>query len=256
MVFQYPNYDISVYKDGWPINPKVLNGASTVVVYADGGPNHPLMKHLSEFDELHKNGTALVCIHYAVEIPKGNPGNKLVDWTGGYFETDWSVNPHWTAEYKNFPDHIITRGVKPFQIHDEWYYNMRFREQMEGVQPILSAIPPKSTLSRPDGPHSGNPHVRAMAGQPQHVAWASENSKGVRGFGFTGGHFHWNWGNDNFRKLILNAIVWSAHGEVPTRGVPSKSLTVADLEENQDYEKSSGYNPIRIQKHLEQWNSH
>ena len=38
---------------------------------------------------------------------------------------------------------------------------MRFRENMQGVTPVLSAIAPESTLTRPDGPHSGNPHVRA-----------------------------------------------------------------------------------------------
>jgi len=26
----------------------------------------------------------------------------------------------------------------------------------------------------------------------------------------SGGHVHWNWGNNQFRKLILNAIVWTA----------------------------------------------
>jgi hypothetical protein len=43
-------------------------------------------------------------------------------------------------------DHPTTRGlkpfaveVKPFTVHDEWYYHMRFRESMEGVTPILTA---------------------------------------------------------------------------------------------------------------------
>jgi len=40
---------------------------------------------------------------------------------------NWSVNPHWTAKYEKFPDHPISRGVKPFEINDEWYYHMRFR---------------------------------------------------------------------------------------------------------------------------------
>ena len=38
-------------------------------------------------------------------------------------------------------------------------------------------------------------------------------------FGFTGGHWHWNWADPNCRKLVLNAIVWVAHGEVPAGGV-------------------------------------
>ena len=42
------------------------------------------------------------------------------------------------------------------------------------------------------------------------LAWAVERPDGGRGFGFTGGHFHINWGDDYFRKLILNALVWAA----------------------------------------------
>ncbi len=45
-----------------------------------------------------------------------------------------------------------------------------------------------------------------------------------------------NWGNRDFRTLVLNAIVWTAHGKVPEGGVPSKDLTVKDLMANQDYE--------------------
>ncbi len=45
------------------------------------------------------------------------------------------------------PEHPITRGVKPFKINDEWYYHMRFREEMEGVTPILTDLPPDATLT-------------------------------------------------------------------------------------------------------------
>lgn len=108
---------------------------------------------------------------------------------------NWSVNPHWDADYKTLPQHAVTSGVEPFKINDEWYYHMRFREGMKGVSPILSAVPPADTLSRPDGAHSGNPAVRkAVAkGEPQHMMWVSENEGGSRGFGFTGAHFHRNW---------------------------------------------------------------
>ena len=29
------------------------------------------------------------------------------------------------------------------------------------------------------------------------------------------------WGNDNFRKVVLNALVWLAKGEVPAGGIES-----------------------------------
>ena len=85
----------------------------------------------------------------------------------------------------------------------------------------------------------GCPHVRKAVenGKIQHVAWAYERPNGCRGFGFAGGHFHRNWGHDDFRKVALNAIMWCAKAEVPEGGVPSDKMTDADLDENQDYPK-------------------
>jgi type 1 glutamine amidotransferase len=216
-----PGVKTQVVFDGWPEDESVFEGASAVVVYSDGGGGHPLNPHLEKVDAMMKQGIGLVCIHYAVETLKGPEGDKFLEWLGGYFETHWSVNPHWKAKYETLPDHPITRGVPPFEVQDEWYYHMRFAPKMEGVTPILSALPPKHTLRREDGPHSGNPHVRKAVenGEPQHTAWAYERGDSGRGFGFTGGHFHKNWKDDNFRRLVLNAIAWSAKLDVPEGGI-------------------------------------
>ncbi|EMI44477.1 ThuA domain-containing protein [Rhodopirellula sp. SWK7] len=235
-----PGYDVTVIKNGWPEQgAEALSDADSVVVYCDGGPRHLLNPHIDEFDTVMKSGTGLVCIHYGVETPEGKTGDAFLDWMGGYFEADWSVNPHWEAEFKTFPDHPVSRGVQPFKTNDEWYFHMRFRDEMKGVTPILSAHPPETTLRRADGPHSGNPHVRkaVAAGEIQHLAWAADREGGGRGFGFTGGHFHWNWADENFRKVMLNAIVWTAHGEVPENGVTTANPTQDELEANQDEPK-------------------
>jgi putative membrane-bound dehydrogenase-like protein len=245
-----PDYEVVVHHNGWPEDPAFLEGADTLVIYSDGGGGHPVIPHLQQVDRQSKQGMGIACIHYAVEVPKGEPGDHFLDWIGGYFETHWSVNPHWVAKFETLPDHPITRGVEPFEIDDEWYYHMRFREDMEGVTPILTAVPPASTLTRPDGPHSGNPHVRAKAGQPQHVAWAAERPDGGRGFGFTGGHHHWNWGDPNFRKLVLNAIVWTAQGEVPDEGVQVQPVRLDDLKSNQDFPVPENFNPEPIRRRL------
>jgi hypothetical protein len=169
-------------------------------------------------------------------------------WIGGYFETNWSVNPHWKANFETLPQHETTRGVQPFATQDEWYFHMRFLPDMAGVTPILTAVAPESTMERPDGPHSGNIDVRqAVAkGEPQHVAWAVDRPDGGRGFGFTGGHFHWNWADRDFRRLVLNAIVWAAHGEVPEGGVNVDGLDMVALEANQDFEKPADFNAEAI----------
>jgi len=249
-----PNIYAAVYTNGWPKDPTCFDNADAICMFCDGGGGHVVMQHLEETDKMAKKGVGIACLHYGVEVPKGKPGNYMLDWTGGYFETFWSVNPHFKAEFKKFPKHPITRGVKPFELDDEWYYHMRFRENMQGVTPVLSAIPPESTRQRKDGAHSGNPTVRARKGMSEHVGWAYERPDGGRGFGFTGGHWHHNWAQNDFRKLVLNGLVWIAGVEVPANGVPSKRPSVAELEANQDYPKSKNWSSEKIQEIIDRWN--
>ena len=244
----HPQIDAVVYRDGWPADRSAFDGADAIVIYADGGNGHPALPHLEELGALMDRGVGLVLLHYAVEVPAEAAGREFLDWAGGYFEMDWSVNPHWVLELSELPEHPITRGVRPYSIDDEWYYHMRFREGMEGVQPILTALPPASSLTRPDGPHSGNPHVREAVlerHEPQHMAWAVEREDGGRAFGFTGGHWHWNWGHPMQRKLVLNAIAWAAGADVPASGVDAGVVTWADLEANQDFERPENFDPSR-----------
>jgi hypothetical protein len=183
----------------------------------------------------------VACLHFGVEVEPEDLGAQFLAWIGGYFEIGWSVNPHWTADFNDFPEHPITQGVQPFSILDEWYYHMRFQPKMKGVTPILSALPPVHSLTdrSKDTNRGSNPTVLAavQAGEKQHVAWAYERPDGGRGFGFTGGHFHKNWQQDDFRKLVLNAIVWTAKCEVPEGGIFSRTPTDIEMEANQDYPK-------------------
>ena len=232
-----PGTHAEVFTNGWPVDAKAFDGADAVFLYMDGGGGHPAIKpeRLKLLGELMKKGVGLGCAHYAVEVPKGEAGQAWLDWTGGYFETFWSVNPHWDADFTTFPKHPVTRGVKPFKINDEWYYHMRFPEDMKGVKPILTAVPPDKTRGQPGATstHGGNPHVQARTGMPEHVMWVTERPDGGRGFGFTGGHYHRNWANGDFRKIVLNAILWIAKADVPAEGVPS-SVTAEDVQQNLD----------------------
>ena len=186
----------------------------------------------------------MVAIHYAVEPTKESGQKEWLDWIGGAFEVDWSVNPHWDANFKSLPKHPITKGVNPFKLRDEWYYNMRFRDGMKDVTPILTALPPERTTGwSKDKPadtkpstHGGNKDVFAAVverKEPQHVMWVATRPDGGRGFGFTGGHTHAHWGDDNQRKVVLNAILWVAQAVVPKDGVASK-VTAEQLAANLD----------------------
>ena len=246
--------ETAVIRDGWPKDPRAFDGADAIVIDCDGAGGHVANPHLEQLDGLMKKGVGLACFHYAVLVPKGKPSQHLARWLGGCYETHWSVNPVWVAQFKALPKHPIARGVRPFAIRDEWYYHMRFVEGMKGVAPILSAVPPDATRTRPFGAHSGNPHVRARMGLPEHVAWAYERPGGGRGFGYTGNHWHWNWAHDDVRRLVLNALVWVAGGEVPAGGVASKTPTVEELTANLDTPPPKNWRPDSLQRTIEQFN--
>ncbi len=249
----FPGLETVVHRNGWPKDSKIFDGADAIVLFSDGGGGNPMIPHMAEIDKLMKQGVGLACIHYAVDIPKGNAGDLLKDWIGGYFEQFWSVNPFWVAEFKTLPDHPIARGVKPFSIVDEWYYHMRFQDNMQGVTPILTAVPPDNTRQGQDGPYSGNPTVRADKGKPEHLAWARERADGGRGFGFTGGHTHWAWANHNYRTIVLNGIAWVAKLDIPATGVPSKNPTFEELETGLDKPQPKDFNRDNVRKLIDQW---
>lgn len=228
-----PGVEAVVVRNGWPQDESVLDNAAAIVFYLDGGgSDHLELVHAAKMEKLVAGGTGIVNLHFSLEVSADAGGERFLKWMGGYFETNWSVNPVWEASFARFPDHPVARGVKPFSILDEWYYHMRFPADMKGVTPILQALPPEATLKQPDGTHSNNPAVREAVitrKEMQTLAWAFERPDGGRGFGFTGGHMHKNWGDDNFRKLVLNAIVWAAKIDIPAEGVPSATPTENEL---------------------------
>jgi type 1 glutamine amidotransferase len=218
---EIPGIKPVVVTGGWPEDEDVFEGAKSVVFFMDGGGGHPMITdpHMATMAQLMHQDVGLVCLHYAVEFPKGYVGNQLLEWLGGYYETGFSDNPHNEADLVVKEDHPITRGVKPFHANDEWYYNIRFKPDDPRVTPVLKA---KELVG-----HDKKTY------KDQVVGWATERKGGGRAFGFTGAHFHRNWGNPDFRKLVLNAILWSAHVEVPSEGVQCQ-VSEEELKKNLD----------------------
>jgi hypothetical protein len=233
---EVPGVEPVVVTGGWPKDESVLEGAKALIFFMDGGGGHPAIQgdHPEKIQKLVDKGVGLGFMHYAVEVPAGKPGDKFLDWIGGYYETGYSTNPHWKAQIESLPEHPITRGVKPFAVPDEWYYSIRFRPEMKGVTPILKATPEDATRdtshTSPAGPYK---HIQAAKGQSEVLAWAVERPDGGRGYGFTGAHFHANWGDPDFRKLNLNAVLWTAGLDVPAGGVDCQ-VSAEELKENLD----------------------
>ena len=198
-----------VYKNGWPKNQDSFDGADAIVLFMDGGGGHPINRNLVQVKKEIDRGCGLMCMHYAVEVPLGKSGKALQNWIGGYYETGWSINPHWIAESRLNRKHPISFGVEDFKVKDEWYFNMRFREGKEGVTSVLDAVPDDNARSgRSSWPRGPKKHIVEASGRAETLCWSVERKDGGRGVGFTGAHFHYNFGNDGFRKLVLNAVAW------------------------------------------------
>lgn len=230
---------VEVVNNGYPKDDSILDGAAGILCYADGGAGHPLLKgkNLERIGKLMASGVGLMCAHFGVEVPKDIGAKEFREWIGGCYEHEYSCNPMWSPEYKEFPKHPITSGVKPFSVRDEWYFNMRFRDKMDGVTPILTATPSDKVRNGPyvypKGPYK---HIQEAAGNAEHMMWCVERKDGGRGVGFTGGHTHANWKDDNFRKVVLNALLWICKVDVPKDGVES-SVSDDDIKANLDPKK-------------------
>ncbi|MCX6902686.1 MAG: ThuA domain-containing protein [Verrucomicrobia bacterium] len=231
-----PGLATVVFSNGWPQEASAFEGADGVFIYSDGGGGNPALQgdHARILGELTKKGVGLGFGHYGVEVPKDKGGQLFQDWIGGYYEDHFSCNPMWAPDYQTFPDHPINRGIKPFSLKDEWYFNMNFRPNMQGVTPLLVAKPSDKVRDGPyvwpAGPY---PHIQANKGRDEVMMWCVERPDGGRGVGWTGGHYHKNWGNESYRKVVLNALVWLVKMEVPAGGV-SCPVSDDDLKLNLD----------------------
>jgi hypothetical protein len=213
------------YYNGWPQqDPSAFDNADAVVIYCDGGAKHPAVQdnHKEIIGALAKRGVGLGFCHYGVEVLKDKGGPEFLEWIGGHYQHEFSCNPMWEPDFKQFPNHPVTRGVQSFSNKDEWYFNMRFRDDQSGIVPILKAVPSDAVRDGPyvfpKGPY---PHIQADKGRTETMMWVVDNPGANRGFGFTGGHYHKNWADPNQRKVVLNAAVWLAKAEVPETGIQS-----------------------------------
>jgi hypothetical protein len=244
-----PGLKTVLITNGWPTkivdgkkvdDNSVFEGADAVFIYADGGGSHIAVQkdRLEVLRALAKKGVGIGMAHYAVEVLAEKGGAEWMDWIGGYYETKFSCNPIWDADYKSLPEHPITRGVKPFHTKDEWYFNMHFRDGKAGVKDILVATPSDAVRDgpyvSPKGPYE---HIQAAKGRPETMMWAVERADGGRGFGFTGGHYHRNWQNEDQRRLMLNALVWLVKLEVPKGGIDSAPVSDTEVMQNLDEKK-------------------
>lgn len=205
---------VETHFGGWPVDERTLDDADSIVMIADGGDrnltDHPLYvgDRMAVLERQARRGCGVVFFHWSTFHPAKHH-DRVTEWAGGYF--DYETGPaanHWYSAIKTWegpttlgePSHPALRGVKPFTVQEEFYYNIRFRANDPRIHPLLLTRPPGETRDYP-------------------VGWAVHRGDGGRSFGFTGGHFYKNWWLPDFRRLVVNAIAWTAGFEIPAGGV-------------------------------------
>ena len=161
-------------------------------------------RYMEQLDRAMKRGVGIVVLHYSLIVENPRSRAYLLDWTGGYHRSGLSkVKVDRGEATPEKTGHPILRGVRPWTTDHEYYFNQYFRENDKRRVPILTTMMPSDKPER---------HV---------IAWAVEREGGGRGFAFTGGHFHKNMLLDDYRRMILGAILWTAKIPVPEGGVVS-----------------------------------
>lgn len=213
--------EIAVYEQGWPADPAALRGASTVVLYFDGLDRHPLRDpaRRAQLAALLRQGTGLVALHQASTVPADGATLDLRSWLGaervGMFDRTTETATVSPAD----ASHPVTRGVTDFRYRDEFYPTLRFAAR--GVHPVL-----RSTL-----------HVQYRAGaavlddRPETVTvgWAFQRPDGGRSFGYSGAHYLAALDQPMLRRVLVNAILWTAGIEVPAEGAQVTVPARADV---------------------------
>jgi type 1 glutamine amidotransferase len=198
----------AVVSNGWPKEARALDGVKAVVLYTSPGAELLLEgPYRNQVDELMKKGIGLVTLHWASSVKKDDYDRLAPTWLsylGGTWVSNVGLSGGKSPLEQLIPDHPICRGWKKYEIDDEYY-----------LDPVVKQAKP---LLR----------VRDIKGKEVIVGWVYERPDGGRSFATTLGHPYRNFQVEDFRRMIVNAIVWAAHVDVPEGGAPVQ-LTEKDL---------------------------
>jgi hypothetical protein len=168
---------------------------------------------LKQLDDLIKEKKIGVAVfHYAAWAEHWVARRYYLQWLGGLWVQGGSTNPvaQWSMALRN-ESHPILRGVKPWTYRDEVF--CRFFLPPDAKRTELLVGTPSPVEKGPQGVASLGPQV---------AAWAYDRADGGRGFLMGGVDFHDNLTTvDDYRRFLLNGIVWTAGIDVPQGGVQS-----------------------------------
>lgn len=194
-----PNLETMLVKadEPWRDGPELLAKADGAVLFLSEGAkwlsNDP--KRLAAFQDLAKrNAGGLTCLHWAMGTKDAKNIDAFVELFGGCHGGPDRKYQVLTADFKVGESQIL-RGVKDFSARDEFYYHLKLAKR---AAPLLQT---------------------AIDGKLETVAWTMLRPDGGQSFGFSGLHFHENWRLPEYRRFIVQGVLWTMKLPIPANGV-------------------------------------
>ena len=194
----------------WKDGPELLDGADGAVVFLTEGAKWVAedADRLAAFQRLAKRGGGLSVLHWGMGTRETAPVADFVQLFGCcHGGPDRKYKVLTATITPSSVGHPVLGGIKPVEVHDEFYYALKQPAQVEKLVPLIRV---------------------SIDGDDQTVAWAWERPDGGRSFGFSGLHYHDNWKLTEYRRLVLQGVLWSVGQPIPTEGL-AVDVTEADL---------------------------
>ncbi len=194
----------------WADGPELLDGADGAVLFLAEGAKWVSAdpERLAAFQRLAKRGGGLTVLHWGMGAREAAPVENFVSLFGHcHGGPDRKYKVLTTTIKPSSEPHPVLNGIAPVEVHDEFYYALKQPSQVERLVPLIRV---------------------ALDGSDQTVAWAWDRPDGGRSFGFSGLHYHDNWKRVEYRRLVLQGVLWSVGQPIPAEGL-NVDVTEADL---------------------------
>jgi type 1 glutamine amidotransferase len=150
----------------------------------------------SALKRLAARGGAIIAIHWSV-------GAKDAQYIQGQLDLLGATRGGEQRKYQKLevdlkkpdPQHPILRGIGDMKVYDEFYYAL---DQVPGIHPLITAN---------------------IDGKDETAVWSWERKEGGRSFGFVMLHYHSNWQREDYRRMVVQGVLWTLKQNIPEGGV-------------------------------------
>lgn len=192
---------VSKADEPWEDGPQLLDQADSVVMYLAQGAQwiRKQPERLKAFQEYVAQGGGLCGLHWAIGSKRDEDIPDFVKLLGAIHGGRDRKYKFLKTEFRPAANsHPIRHGLKPMTVEDEFYYQLKTVKSPNPVVPIMESL---------------------IDGEWYMTSWAWERPDGGRSFAFSGLHYHVNWGEENYRRLVFQGILWTLKEEIPETGL-------------------------------------